>query len=35
MNALFGSSVHLLRPIPQDLLSKELLTYGGLVVLMF
>ena len=35
MNALFGSSVHLLRTIPQDLTSKELLTYGGLIVLMF
>lgn len=35
MNALFGSSIHLLRTIPLDLTSKELLVYGGLVVLMF
>lgn len=35
MNALFGSSVHLLRTIPADLTSKELLCYGGLIVLMF
>jgi len=35
VNTLFGSSVHLLREIPQDLTSKELLTYGGLIVLMF
>ena len=35
MNALFGSSVQLLRTVPLDLTSKELLTYGGLIVLMF
>lgn len=35
MNALFGSSTHLLRTIPLDLTSKELLCYGGLIVLMF
>ena len=35
MNALFGSSIHLLRTIPLDLTSKELLIYGGLIVLMF
>ena len=35
MNALFGSSVHLLKVAPLDLNSKELLVYGGLLVLMF
>jgi hypothetical protein len=35
MNSLFGSSAHLLRTIPLDLAAKELLVYGGLVVLMF
>ena len=35
MNVLFSSSVHLLKTIPQDLLSKELILYGGLIVLMF
>ena len=35
MNALFGSSVHLLRTVPVDLTSKELLCYAGLIVLMF
>jgi NADH:ubiquinone oxidoreductase subunit 4 (subunit M) len=35
MNALFGSSSHLLRVVPVDLTSRELLVYGGLVVLMF
>ena len=35
MNALFGSSVHLLKTLPVDLTSKELLVYGGLIVLMF
>jgi len=35
MNALFGSSIHILRTVPLDLTSKELLVYGGLVVLMF
>jgi hypothetical protein len=34
MNVLFSSSVHLLKTIPQDLLSKELILYGGLIVLM-
>lgn len=35
MNALFGSSSHLLKTIPLDLTTKELLTYGSLIVLMF
>lgn len=35
MNALFGSSVYFLRTIPLDLTSKELITYGSLVILMF
>jgi NADH:ubiquinone oxidoreductase subunit 4 (subunit M) len=35
MNALFGSSAHLLRTVPLDLTSRELLVYGGLIVLMF
>jgi len=35
MNALFGSSSHLLRTIPADLTSKELICFGGLIVLMF
>lgn len=35
MNALFGSSVHLLRRIPADLTSKELVCYAGLIILMF
>ena len=35
MNALFGSSVHLLRTLPLDLTSRELLVYGGLIILMF
>jgi NADH:ubiquinone oxidoreductase subunit 4 (subunit M) len=35
MNALFGSSAHFLKTIPFDLTGKELLVYGGLVVLMF
>jgi NADH:ubiquinone oxidoreductase subunit 4 (subunit M) len=35
MNALFGSSSHLLRRLPLDLASKELLIYGGLIILMF
>ena len=35
MNALFGSSSHLLRVLPLDLTSKELVTYGSLIVLMF
>lgn len=35
MNALFGSSIHFLRPLPLDLTSKELIIYGSLVFLMF
>jgi hypothetical protein len=35
MNALFGSSVHLLKTLPLDLTSRELLVYGGLILLMF
>ena len=35
MNALFGSSAHLARNVPLDLTTKELLTYGSLIVLMF
>lgn len=35
MNALFGSSVHILKRLPLDLNSRELLVYGGLIVLMF
>ena len=35
MNILFGSSHHLLRTLPIDLTSKELLCYAGLEVLMF
>lgn len=35
MNALFGSSVYFLRTIPLDLTSKELITYGSLIILMF
>ncbi len=35
MNALFGSSNHLLKTIPVDLTSRELLVFGGLIVLMF
>jgi len=35
MNVLFGSSVHFLRTPPVDLLSKELVVYVGLIVLMF
>lgn len=35
MNVLFGSSKHLFRALPLDLTSKELITFGGLIVLMF
>ena len=35
MNALFGASAHLLRTIPADLSSRELIVYGGLIILMF
>ena len=35
MNALFGSSIFLLKTAPLDLTSRELLVYGGLIVLMF
>lgn len=35
MNAIFGSSVQLLKTLPLDLTSRELLVYGGLIVLMF
>ena len=35
MNVLFGSSAHLLKTIPADLTSRELLLYGGLIFLMF
>lgn len=35
MNVLFGSSTQLLRTLPVDLSSKEFLTFGGLVILMF
>jgi NADH:ubiquinone oxidoreductase subunit 4 (subunit M) len=35
MNTLFSSSVHLVRTVPQDLTSREILVYGGLIVLMF
>lgn len=35
MNVLFGSSVQMLKVIPVDLSSKELVTFGGLIFLMF
>lgn len=35
MNALFGSSSYLLRTVPLDLTSRELIVYGGLIFLMF
>ena len=35
MNALFGTSQYLYKKVPVDLTSKELLVYGGLIVLMF
>ena len=34
-NVLFGSSAIFLKTLPQDLLSKELILYGGLLALMF
>jgi hypothetical protein len=35
MNVLFGSSIHLLKVLPLDLSSKELIIFGGLIILMF
>jgi len=35
MNVLFGSSVQLLRTLPVDLSSREFITFGGLIMLMF
>lgn len=35
MNVLFGSSVQMLKTLPTDLTSKELLLYNSLLVLMF
>jgi NADH:ubiquinone oxidoreductase subunit 4 (subunit M) len=35
MNVLFGSSIQLLKTLPVDLSSKELLVFLGLIVLMF
>ena len=35
MNALFGTSTHLFKTIPVDLTSKELVSYGALLVLLF
>ena len=35
MNTLFGSSNHFLKTLPADLSSRELLLYGGLIILMF
>lgn len=35
MNVLFGSSIHMLKRLPADLTSRELLLYGGLIFLMF
>jgi len=35
MNVLFGSSIQLLKTLPLDLSSKELLVFLGLIVLMF
>lgn len=35
MNVLFGSSNHLLKTLPADLNSRELLVFGGLLFLMF
>jgi hypothetical protein len=32
---LFGSSTIFLKSLPQDLLAKELMLYGGLLILMF
>ena len=35
VNALFGSSKHLLKVLPVDLSSKELVIYLGVLILMF
>lgn len=35
MNVLFGSSLQLLKTLPVDLSSKELIIFNGLIVLMF
>jgi len=35
MNVLFGSSTHMLRTLPADLTSRELVVFVGLLVLMF
>lgn len=35
VNALFGSSRYLFKTLPADLLSKEILIYLGLIILMF
>jgi hypothetical protein len=35
MNVLFGSSTHLLKQLPADLMAREALLYGGLIFLMF
>lgn len=35
MNVLFGSSNHMLKRLPADLSSRELLVFGGLIFLMY
>jgi hypothetical protein len=35
MNVLFGASIQLMRVLPVDLSSKELVVFGGLIILMF
>jgi hypothetical protein len=35
MNALFGLSINIFKKIPLDLNSKELIIYGGIILLMF
>ena len=35
MNVLFGSSIQILKTLPADLSSKELIVFGGLIILMF
>lgn len=35
MNVLFGSSSQMLRVLPADLSSRELVVFGGLLFLMF
>lgn len=35
MNVLFGSSTQMLKALPADLTSKELILYNGLIILMF